>query len=200
MMTEVIAPPQPVTDHNNKEHQEADIIRLLINYGNHDLFFEEQVNERQTEIVTEKVMSFLVHEVEQDQIKFDNATYSKIFSVFSVLVHQEGSYDPNILVHHPDADVRQTAADMLTVKYPLANWQEKGVEVKAETDRLKHAAQSAVCSLKIKQVNKLIAENRDKIKAAAEKNEDIIPLLEHQKVLDGVKSKLSEYLSIVVLK
>ena len=89
---------------------------------------------------------------------------------------------------------------MLSVKYPLANWQDRGVEVKAETDRLKHAAQSAICSLRIKQVNKMISENRDKIKAATENNEDLSPLLERQKVLDGVKSKLSQYLSIVVLK
>ncbi len=200
MMTEVIAPPQPVTDHNNKEHQEADIIRLLINYGYHDLFFEEQVTERQTEIITEKVMSFLVHEIEQDQIAFDNSVYGKVFSIFSSLVHQSKEYNANLLIHHDDAEVRQVAADMLSVKYPLANWQGKGVEVKAETDRLKHAAHSAVCSLRIKQVNKLISENRDKIKAAAEKNEDITTLLEHQKILDGVKSELSQYLSIVVLK
>lgn len=200
LMPEIIAPPEQVVDHNNKEHQEADVIRLLVNYGNHDLFFEEQINPRQTEIVTEKLMSFMVHEISNDGISFENPTYQTIFSYFSNLVHLEMEYDTNQLVHHENTAVRDAAAEFLSVRYPLANWQDKGIDVKAETDKLKHAAQSAVCSLKIKQVNRMISDNREQIKQAAEAGKDFDHLLEKQKKLDDLKSRLSEYLSIVVLK
>jgi DNA primase len=193
-------PEQPAFDTDDTSFQEADLIRLLLNYGSQDLEFTELINEREQQIVTESVMSFIVHELDQDGIRFEHPVYSAIFNEFKVLVKAERPYDAQSFVHHAHTGIRETAADLLSVKYPLADWPERGIVIKSEVDKLKHAVVSAVYSIKIKQVNKLIQQNREAIKEAASNDTELIQLLEHQKKLDSIKSKLSEYLSIVVLK
>jgi DNA primase len=192
--------PEALVDHDKADYQEADIVRLLLNYGDHDLFFEEKINDRETHMVTESVKSFIIHEVTQDNIKFDNNDYEIIFRDFETLVHGDLKYDQQFFVNHPNENIRKITADLLSVRYPLAQWNERGVSVKEEVDRLKHAVISAVYSIKIKHISKLIKTNREAIKTAADKGDEIDHLLILQKQLDEIKSQLSEYLSIVVLK
>lgn len=208
--TEIPEPPEsepdfsdletPVIDHDKAEFQEADIVRLLLNYGDHDLLFEEKINERETHTVKESVKSFIIHEVTQDAIQFDNTHYESIFREFETLVHNDAKYDSQFFVNHSNEHIRKIAADLLSIRYPLAQWVERGVSVKEEVDRLKHAVVSAVYSIKIKHVTKMIKSNREAIKTASDKGEETDHLLILQKQLDEIKSQLSEYLSIVVLK
>jgi DNA primase len=200
LLTEILVPEQQVPDLNPSEYQEADIIRLLLTYGDHDLFFTEKVNERETIEVTEKVKSFIVHELNMDQIAFENPVYARIYAEFDRMVHEEAKYHQHEMVNHENDEVRKTAADVLTIRHQLAPWNERGVSVKEEIDRLKHAVMSAVYSIKIKQVHKLLEKNREAIREAEQNNEDFDHLLQEQMVLDRIKIALSEYLSIVVLK
>ncbi|HMT28242.1 MAG TPA: hypothetical protein PKD91_03070, partial [Bacteroidia bacterium] len=118
----------------------------------------------------------------------------------SSMVHNNVTYQPSYFVNHEDAEIRKITADIFTIKYPLAQWSEHGVFIKEEATRLMHAVKSAICSIKIKQVDKLIKENRDAIKIAEAENQDIDELLKRRMLLDTIKTELSEYLSIVVLK
>lgn len=200
LMPEVIAPPQEVVDDLTREHQEADVIRILINYGDRDIEFEQQVNDRHSEYVSESVMSFIIHEILSDGISFEHPVYRKVFGFFEKLVHEELPYHSDELVNHEDTEISTLAADMLAPKYVLSNWERHGIEVRDEINKLKHAVISAVCALKIKCVNQLLAGNREKLKETGVDDLEFPVLLEEQKKLDSAKSKLSEYLSIVVLK
>ncbi len=185
---------------NVAEYQEADIIRLLLTYGEQDIFFEEAINERETRTVAESVKSFIVHEISQDNITFENPVFAKIFSEFENMVHSNEVYNPHNLINHEQAAIRNIAADMLTVKYPLAMWSERGVAVKEEIQKLKHAVMSAVYSIKIKHIARLMKEKADAIKEAAALNLDTDNLQREWMELDAIKRALSSYLSIVILK
>lgn len=200
LLDEIIEKPVQLYDELSPAAQETDIIRILLNYGNQELTFEEQIDEKHTTTVSQLVMNFIVSDLQRDDIEMENPVYGKIFNEFSRMVHGDIPYQPSVFTNHQDPDVSRMAADMLTVKYPLAQWSEKGIHVREEAERMKHAVISALYSYKIKQVYKLIRENREAIKTAAENNEDLTSLMERQKELDNLKSALSEYLSIVVLK
>jgi len=201
LLPEFIRPEDQIIDQNETEYQEADIIRMLLMYGETEMHFIETINEKESETIIEKVKSYFVHELTEDGILyFENPVYNKIINEFAVMVHNDSDYLPSYFVNHEDAEIRKIAADIFTVKYPLAQWDQHGVYIKEEATRLPHAAKSAITSLKIKHVNKLIKENRETIKLAAEENRDFDELLEKQKILDSIKSELSAYLSIVVLK
>ncbi len=200
VVPDFIIPEPPVSDTDNTIFQEADIIRLLLNYAESQLEFTEEINERENRTITETVMSFIVSELTQDHVAIEDPVYAQIFKEFESLLHSNKPFDAQQFINHHSDQVRSVTADFLTVKYPLANWSERGIIVKEESVRLKHAVISAVYAIKIKHVNKLIKANREALKSADADNNDIIPLLEFQKKLDTIKSRLSEYLSIVVLK
>lgn len=201
LLPDFIEPEEPIVDQNESEYQEADIIRMLLLYGEADLEYTEITNDKESHPVTEKVKSFFIHDLTEDgNIYFENPTYKKIIDEFSKMVHNETEYNPVHFVNHEDEEIRKIVADIFTVKYQLAQWGEHGVFIKEEQTRLLHAAKSAVTSFKIKRVNKLIKENREAIRLAAAENRDIDELMEKQKVLDSIKSELSVYLSYVILK
>lgn len=200
LMPEVIAPPQEVMDDLSREAQEADIIRILINYGDREIEFEEKINDRHVEYVSETVMSLMVHEITGDGTTFDHPLYRKVFGCFERLVHEALPYRTDDLVNHEDAEISTLAADMLSSKYQLSNWERHGIEVRDEALRLKYAVESAICAFKIKCVNQLIAANREKLRETDIEDASFEALVEKQKELDTSKRKFSEYLSIVVLK
>ena len=200
LFVDILIPEAPIADQNLAEYQEADIIRLLLTYGEQDLFFDEKINEHETTTVIESVKSFIIHEITQDNITFDNPVYARIFGLFQNMVHNNVAYDSNQLVNHEDAEIRKVAADILTIRYPLALWSERGVAVKEEIQKLKHAVMSAVYSLKIKHITKLMKIKSDAIKEAALLNHDTDALQREWMELDSIKRQLSSYLSIVILK
>ncbi|HMT28241.1 MAG TPA: DNA primase, partial [Bacteroidia bacterium] len=79
LLPEFIEPDEPIVDHNESEYQEADIIRLLLLYGEHDLHFEEKINEKETQTIVESIKSYVVHELLiNEEFVFDNPVYNKI--------------------------------------------------------------------------------------------------------------------------
>lgn len=198
LLSDVLTPDHQTPDLNPSEYQEADIIRLLLTYGEEDLYFIEPINERESHEVTEKVKSFIVHELNMDEISFEHPVYAKIYKEFENMVHQEAAYQSQYIVNHDDQEIRQLAADILTPKYQLADWNSRNVFIKEEISRVKHAALSAVYSIKIKHLHKLSLQNREAIREAESKNEDIDDLIKIQMQYDEIKIKLAEYLGIVV--
>lgn len=198
LLSDVLTPDHQAPDLNPSEYQEADIIRLLLTYGEEDLYFIEPINERESHEVTEKVKSFIVHELNMDEISFEHPVYAKIYKEFENMVHQEAAYQSQYIVNHDDQEIRQLAADILTPKYQLADWNSRNVFIKEEISRVKHAALSAVYSIKIKHLHKLSLQNREAIREAESKNEDIDDLIKIQMQYDEIKIKLAEYLGIVV--
>ncbi|MBL0342239.1 MAG: DNA primase [Bacteroidetes bacterium] len=199
LMTDLIVPDEQSVIEHESEFQEAEIIRLLLLYGEDDIYFIDTKEGREPQTFTEKMKSFIIQEFGTDKLQFENVVYNKIFEEFTKMVHSEMDYQQSYFVNHADEEIRKVTADFLTSKYSLAQWSDRGVAVKEEVNRLKHAAMSAIYSFKIKVVTKRILQNRDEIKKAGP-DDNIDELLKNQIQLDKLKSELSEYLSIVVLK
>ncbi|MGR6087340.1 MAG: DNA primase [Arcticibacter sp.] len=188
---------------NRSEHQEADIIRLLLNFADEMVIFPTQYEEdgrTHTVNVEEQVKSVIVHDLEPDDIAFENPTYGAIYQMFRSQVHENRPHVEGDFINHSDSEISRMAAHFLTIQYPLANWEDRGIFVKDESKKLAHSIFSALYSFKIKHVERLSHSNREAIKAAAENGEDVEPLLDKQMNLDRLRSSLSAYLSIVVLR
>jgi DNA primase len=202
-LEELIFDEKTNTSQGITEHQEAELIRLLLNFADEQITFSAETEEdgRKHKIeVNEQVKSVIIHDLEPDNIVFENKIYQTIFELFKQQVHEGKPHSENEFVHHQDAEISQTAAHFLTTRYPLSAWDNKGIFVKSELMKLSHAVFSALYSMKIKHVERMSHANREAIKEASSNGGDITPLLEHQMQLDRIKAALSEYLSIVVLK
>ena len=65
------------------EKQEEEIVRLLLHYSNELIELEDAHAETAVEEKKISVAEFLVHEILQDEIVFENTTYASIFKIFS---------------------------------------------------------------------------------------------------------------------
>jgi DNA primase len=198
LMPELIRPEQALIDELSASWQEAEIIRLLLNYADHDLYFLENEGTKEEKSVKVKVKNFIVGELFNDEIEFDEKIYSKIFSEFSK--QAEIKYDKNYFIHHNDPEITETVNDMLLTQYELSDWGKVGITVPSEEFVLRHQVLSAVYMLKTKKVMSLIKENQEQIKIRVEANEEWMELLEKHKMLEEVKQQLTKYLGIVVVK
>lgn len=201
LLPEIIQPEQSIIDELSSLWQEAEIIRLLLNYPEHDLYFSESTEDSKEDAVSKiKVRSFIVRELSNDAIEFEEKIYARIFSEFAVAEENKQIIDRNYFINHADAELKNTVIDMISSPHELSNWEKVGIIVPSEESVLRHQVLSAVYMLKIKKVMSLIKQNREELKIRSSNNEDALELLERHKNLEDVKRELTKYLGIVVVK
>ncbi len=189
-----INPEQPATIESSTYHQEKEIVRLLLNYPNHEFFVDEQA-EKHTEPVKYKLKDFILSEL-ADDVEFEDAAFLKIYNW--IAQNATENFDINGLLSHEDAEIKNLTIELLTDRHSLSEeWAVKGIFVKREDEVLRHACMSAVYMIKIKKVLKLNKENQERIKELSEKGDDVTELLELQRNLEKVKIELTKYLGIV---
>jgi DNA primase len=200
LMPELIRPEQALIDELSASWQEAEIIKLLLNFADDDLYFLENEGTKEEHSIKVKVKNFIVSELVNDEIEFEENTYSKIFSEFSEATRNKKKFENNYFSNHEDTEIRDVVNDMMLSQYELSDWEKVGIVVPTEKVVLRHNVLSAVYMLKIKKVMTLIKQNREEIKLRADAKEDFFDLLEKHKTLEEVKQQLTKYLGIVVVK
>lgn len=195
------AVPQPIdTDRDSSEHNEKEIIRLLLNYGNKILQIQTEETDKDGNVKTEteniSVARFIVEHLLVDNINFEYELYGKIFAEFGkdeipALEH---------FIHHEDSEIARTAIDLTTFPYSISDWKLKhGIDVQKEEDILKIAVEHAIYSLKVRKLMQMITETQKEIEHA-ESEEDILTLVAKKKMLDQAKNAFSKELGWVVLR
>jgi DNA primase len=178
--------------------QEKEIIRLLLNYGNLDfnpldanIIKEAEETKQQgnktpqeenieDEIV--KVAIFILEELIEDEIEFEDPILQKIFSEYVQAFNQETIPSEQFFVNHPDEQIRYTAVDLLTQQYSLSPlWLEKHkISTNAETNKevISRAIISSLYSIKSRTLEKRKSELIEKAKDTTDENERANIMLE----------------------
>lgn len=190
---------------NPAEYQEKDIVRLLLNYGNHDIQVkvlreDEDTGKEQEEEVLVSVGSFIIHDIINDDLNFLDQTYQEIFDMCTEMLEENDEINIHQLTQHESDKMRSTIADLLTEKYELHEWDKREIYVSTEDMKLQKAVQGALYSFKTKKIEHLIHENQQELKKAYSKGEDILPILEAQTQLEKVKIELSKLQGITILR
>jgi len=192
------------TNPTDTEYQERDVIRLLLNYGGSQIEFEEEdENKRKTNIEI-AVGNFIVNDLKNDEIKFNNPIYQKIFEEYAELLLTEELPDEKHFINHTSRKLASMAIDLLTSPYELSeNWETVArIEVFSETKRLKSAVVNSLLSFKAKKVEQLISDNQQKLKKAEqlEKYEEIPAILERQQELKNISKEINNQLGRVITR
>ncbi len=203
---------QPLAD-EDAEHQEREIVRLLLIFANHDLHFVDIIQTEEGKPVhtgsagevketTIKVSRFILNELEKDGIVIENILYQKVFTEIFSLIQQQELLDQQYFIHHTDAEIANLAISLISSPYLLSdNWATMHrIAVPSEEFVLNSAVKGSINAIKIRSVMKLLKENRDKIKDEYQSGKEIGSLLETQQQLEKVKMELSKELGIDVLK
>jgi DNA primase len=188
-----------VQKQDEAEHEERDVIRILLNYGTREITFAQENEDGEQEEINVSIADYLINEIQNDHLQFDNLTYGKIFQEF-LQKHNEGiTPDSAYFIQHPDLEICQTAVEIISTPYSLANWEKHNIPVQTEEMILKQSSSHAIYALKIHKIEKMIHDNQKRLKESANYEEQMI-LVQEQKLLVEAKKAFSALLGRIVLK
>lgn len=157
---------QEVFDKLNSDGFEREIIRLLLLYG--DVEIEINYNDPVTnELLIDKVKaaSFIINEINADELKLSVPIYQQIFDLCS----EELKVNPDInflkLTNHPDNTISGSVIDIIATRYTFSpNWVKRKIRLEQEHEVLDRLIPKRILSFKSIIVHQVLRDLLEKIK------------------------------------
>lgn len=181
--------------------QEADFIRLLLNFGNYPVRVGIQDdNTGEEEEVHISVAEYLLEELEHDQFELKNEVYQRIVKRYAAHLEKDEFPDIKVFTNNDDISMVETCVQLMTSPYAMStNWELRhGIYPETEDMKLDRAVRDCINRLKLNNVMGLIHQVQEQIKAMPDEDQLMI-LLHEKKKLDSVKMALSNYFGSSVL-
>lgn len=171
------------------EIQEKESIRLLLKYG---------INELDS---GRKLYQYLFNELEE--VSFTNPIHSEIIEEYKSQLSKDKSIDVQHFIDNGSPEVRKFVIDLIHEQHHVsALWSEKHriqIPIENEKERLEQVAYLSLHRLKQRLVRKLIEENLERLKSAANSEEEAeIQQIHHE--LKMTEKEIAYRLGNVILK
>ena len=156
--TKVIATEKvPKIKNSLLEECEKELLRLLFNYGDRILEFEEEkIN----------VNNYILEELGVDNISFSNSFYKEVLKEYSSQIDNGESLDIKYFLHHEDKEIQQLSISFVSKKHEISSkWEEKHqIYTGDETKNLEVTISKSVLSLKQAYIKSEISQINDQLK------------------------------------
>ena len=179
---------------NDCDLEERALIRLLLNFGKEELFNHKN-EQGEEEIIL--VGTYIVDELERDELTSVNGAYQKVFDEY-----MKNKLDPNFeskpfFRDHTDSKIVQLAADIMSEPHQLSGmWTRKDSYIESEEMKLKELVPKIVNEYKGKKVKLLIEEVVQEMQKVQETGDSdrLMELMKQKMVLDQIKNAISKEL------
>ena len=190
---DLLAVPPPVVQKQVKQitssfYSEREIIRLLLKYGSLELERTMRPEDGQEEITT--VSDFIVREITEDELDFEQDTCAKIFEEFRF--HSEQGIFPGDkhFVLHPDPEISGLSAGLLAESHELSRiWKDKQTYVETEEMKLREIVPDSVLKFKSDKIKFILKDIMAQLEEAV-KEGDMEKVLALQKKDLNLKAAL----------
>ncbi|MFK7756811.1 MAG: DNA primase [Flavobacteriales bacterium] len=186
--------------------QEKDLIRILLTYGNHILYFEpeedtEEDSINNSELISITVAEYLISELQVDGVVLIDKRCNAILSEYATYLENNDFLAPKVLARHEDMEVSKLCADILSESDELSeNWTEKHqVYPETEAMKLKKAAKDVIFRLKLKHIRIMAKKLQDQLKKPDVSEEKMQEIMLKKRHLDKVKSKLTHEFGTTII-
>lgn len=194
---------------NIKEILERRIIEILLLYGNHEEYFEEEIlipNEESEKIdqktirLKRKVIEQVYLNLHQDEIEFSNNLFRDAYQHIISFYQQHGywSLETYLPTLSPEISAVITSIVMDDEKYRLDNWEGKNIFVKGKTDTLSQHVTENIYTLRWyltkELIDQLSLDLKDKT-ATDDTSELISEIMEYNNLIYGIANKTGRILS-----
>ncbi|MBU3926724.1 MAG: DNA primase, partial [Bacteroidetes bacterium] len=157
--------------------QENEIMRWVLTYGNHLITFKDEENGNEETI---SVAAYFVSDLEEDQLKFENPIYNKIFDEYKKATLNGQTVSESFFANHPDKEIAQTTILLITSPYHLSeNWEKNQIFVKLESDELKQNAIEILMAFKLRLIGKQLKEIAKKMQHVTDEAEIFVLQQQH---------------------
>ena len=174
------------------DHQEKDIIRFLLEYGNRLISFEHENQDSQM-----YVAQFIISELE-NEVTFSNPNYQVIFKSFCDALENHDLLTQDYFTQHQDPIISQHAVDIVSNPYSMsAKWKEHGIYTETEEMQLKMAVETAIYALKTVKIEEIIQSKQKELENDSSDSDVILTQIND---LLKVKKEIAARLGRIVLR
>lgn len=180
--------------------QEKNLVRLLLHYGTHLIDIEHLNSESETMTTEVSVAEFILNELHQDELSFIDSTYQLFLYEFMLQIKSDSIPNADYFVKHRNPQLAQTAISLINSKEQLSErWKIKhNISVAFETDNLKKSINHDLFIYKEKRLQKLLREEKEKLRTATT-DEEIQKILISVQKLDALKSRVNKLLGRTII-
>ncbi|MFH2094179.1 MAG: hypothetical protein ABIJ16_00660, partial [Bacteroidota bacterium] len=181
------------------EAQEKEIIYYLLNYGNNILKLDNQDTGEKEEVVAAR---FIIREIQNDELKFNNLVYKAIFQEYYELLEQGIHIGPKKFIFHENAEIRELAANILSRSYQLSpRWEKSGNLQESEESQLEKNIQKSLIVYKSKVLLQAEKDMQKELKELVQVNDEagIADMLEKMNAVKKSQTELSRTLERIIL-
>lgn len=145
---------------------EKEVLRLALLYGNRIINVTSIDIETNETVVTETdVSSYIVNEIKDDKIKFENEVYQKIIDIISEKVSKKQPVSEKEFINVEDNEIASAVIDVLATPYELSkNWEKHKIFVETEESDLSNTVVKTVLSLRVKNILREIKKLQENLK------------------------------------
>ena len=164
--------------------QEKESIRLLLNYGDH------QMDDGLT------LLQYFFNEL--DDVEFSNNIFYEILELIKSEIQSHGKMDLKRMLDAVSGEARKEMINLLSERYEISNlWMDRfQIYVPTEKDILSNVAHSNLLRLKYRLIKNLISQNREELREA--NTEEQHKLLQVDCELKKSRNELAKQLGIIV--
>ncbi|MCW3085705.1 MAG: primase [Bacteroidetes bacterium] len=182
------------------EHQERDIIRIMINFGDKMVTIASEDEEGKPIDVEITTAELIIHELQHDAIQLENLVYNSVFNEFVACIEKHQTVpDQKFFINHENIAICSLTVDLLSSPYNLSNWEQHDIFITMEEDVLKKSIYNAIYSLKSRKLEIMIHDNQKRLKEDPPE-EELLMLMQTQVQLLQAKKMLNALLGRIVVK
>ena len=165
-------------------HQEKESIRLLLNYGDH------QMGDGLT------LLQYFFNEL--DDVVFSNRIFHEILDLIKYEMDTHGKMDLKSMLDRVSGEARKEMINLLSERYEISNlWMDRfQIYVPTEKEILSNVAHSNLLRLKFRVIKNLIIQNREEMREADPEEQH--KLLQVDCELKKSRNELARQLGIIV--
>ncbi|MDD2529597.1 MAG: DNA primase [Bacteroidales bacterium] len=186
------------------EYQERKIISLLLNYGDKQTTQTIIGESGEKEEASYLVAAYLVGEIANDNLSFDNRLYQTIFQIYKDYIFEKGGLpELSIFTNNQDSEVQKLATSLLINNYIVSDLWEKKWKIiipdPESEEKLNLNVKESLLSFKLNKLERKIIAIEEKLKDEVEYEDQLI-LISEQKILRTLKQIISSELNRIVTK
>ena len=181
--------PKSVSD---LKHREREIIRLLVCFGDQIIKLELPTEGRKKEYEEVSASVYIVDNISNDNISFENKTYQKVFDFYAQKLDREELPTHQEFINNPDQEISKFCIDIFSEEHILSpGWADNKILVNTELDNVDAAILDVVKYFKISKVNRLLSEKKELVKTI-QTDEELIEIFTAIKNLEEIKGRLEK--------
>lgn len=175
----------PVLSNKQFDIVEKEIVRLLLTYGDKELFYTENN-------LSQSVAYYIINEIKNDDIIFSNTLYQSIFELVTSFYNDGNPIEHKSFIHNENPEICKLTIDLLTPVYELSKiWERRESVAISEDLMLKIIIPKTIINYKFYRIKKEISEIEKLMKPMSDLNDEQKAIIQRHKKLKEILLKIT---------